>query len=120
MSRSPAPGGRPLSLPVLYILLSLVDGRRHGYGIKLDVERRSGGSVVLGPGTLYEGLQRLESEGLVAPVEGPAGPPARGPRAQRRYYRLTRAGRTTLREETDRLGRLVDAVRTHTALGTAR
>jgi len=107
-------------LPVLYILLSLVDGRKHGYGIMLDVEQRSEGTVALGPGTLYEGLQRLEAGGLVEPSDGPIGPPARGPRAQRRYYRLTRAGKAALREEAGRLGRLVDAVRSHPALETAR
>src|SRR5579884_3623682 len=43
----------PLSPPVFHILLALADGEAHGYAIMQDVARRSGGSMRLGPGTLY-------------------------------------------------------------------
>ena len=41
------------------VLLALVDGAKHGHGIKLDVLDRTGGRVELGPGTLYGALKRL-------------------------------------------------------------
>ena len=41
---------KPLSLPVIHILLALADGSRHGYAIKQDVEERTGGTIRLGPG----------------------------------------------------------------------
>ena len=44
----------------LHIMLALADGPRHGYAIKQAVEERTEGAIRLGPGTLYEALQRLE------------------------------------------------------------
>ena len=54
---------RPLSPSILHILLALAEGPRHGYAIKLDVETRSKGSLRMGPGTLYESIQRLLEAG---------------------------------------------------------
>jgi DNA-binding PadR family transcriptional regulator len=78
--------------PSLYILLSLVDGPKHGYAIMTDVEEISG--VPLGPGTLYGALARLEQRGMIealAPVE------------RRRPYRITGLGATTLQTQLDGL-----------------
>jgi len=117
----PEPGRKPLSLPVLNILLALADGARHGYAIKQDVEERSGGSIRLGPGTLYEAIQRLQDGGLIAESRARGEDPSNGQEAQRRYYALTDRGWTTLREEVQQLGALVDRARAHPKLrkGTA-
>jgi DNA-binding PadR family transcriptional regulator len=114
MQRRPNPGRKPLSLPVLHILLALADGDRHGYAIKQDVEARTGGAIRLGPGTLYEAIQRLEESDLIREAEG--APPADGQEAQRRYYRLTDRGLETLRLEVRQLARLVDAARANPRL----
>lgn len=117
MPKKPADSTRkPLSLPVLNILLALADGARHGYAIKQDVEERSGGSIRLGPGTLYEAIQRLEDGGLIAESRTRGEDPANGQEAQRRYYALTERGWTTLREEVQQLGTLVDRARANPKL----
>ena len=91
-------------------MLALVDGARHGYAIKQEVESRTDGAVRLGPGTLYEAIQRLEDGGLIE--ETPAAvDAANGQEAQRRYYRLTARGWTALRDELRSLGRIVDIAR---------
>jgi len=100
---------KPLSLPVLHIMVALADGARHGYAIKQDVEARTGGAIRLGPGTLYEAIQRLEDGGLIEEV--PAPDAANGQEAQRRYYRLTDRGWADLRREVRQLGEIVDAAR---------
>ena len=117
----PEPGRRPLSLPVLNILLALADGARHGYAIKQDVEEHSGGSIRLGPGTLYEAIQRLQDGGFIAESRARGEDPSNGQEAQRRYYALTDRGWTMLREEVQQLGALVDRARAHPKLrkGTA-
>jgi DNA-binding PadR family transcriptional regulator len=76
----------PLSLSVVHILLALADGARHGYAIKQAVEERSEGEIRLGPGTLYEAIQRLEDAGYIEET-GAADAPENGQAAQRRYYR---------------------------------
>ena len=86
------PARKPLSLPVLNILLALAEGARHGYAIKQDVEERSGGSIRLGPGTLYEAIQRLLDGGLIEESRTRGEDPANGQEAQRRYYALTDRG----------------------------
>jgi DNA-binding PadR family transcriptional regulator len=108
-------GRKPLSLPVVYILLALSEGDFHGYAIKQDVERRTGGAIRLGPGTLYEAIQRLEDSGLIAEA-GAAAAPAHGQEAQRRYYTLTGRGWSALREEVRRLARIVDDARANPRL----
>jgi DNA-binding PadR family transcriptional regulator len=105
---------RPLSLPGLYLLLALADGPRHGYGLKRHVEDRSGGHVKLGPGTLYETIQRLQENGLIEETE--AGEPANGQEAQRRYYALTDRGWSVLRDELRQYGRLIDDARANPRL----
>lgn len=101
---------RPLSAPVLHILLALADGARHGYAVKQDVESRTDGAIRLGPGTLYEAIQRLEDGGLIEETQPPGGA-VNGQEAQRRYYKLTSRGWTALGDEVRSLGRIVDLAR---------
>ncbi len=91
-------------------MLALAEGARHGYSIKQEVESRTEGAVRLGPGTLYEAIQRLEEGGLIEETAAVA-EAANGQEAQRRYYRLTASGWTTLRNELRALGQLVDIAR---------
>ena len=48
-----------LTPAVFHILLALVAGERHGYGIGKEVFRQTDGTVRMGPGTIYGTLQRL-------------------------------------------------------------
>jgi len=96
--------GRAPSLIHLHILIALADGDRHGYGIKQEVERHTDGVVRLGPGTLYEAIQRLGHTGLISEVDAPEQDDDR----PRRFYRLTKHGWSVLRDEVDRLQRLLE------------
>jgi DNA-binding PadR family transcriptional regulator len=98
---------RPFSPTVLHILLSLTEGPRHGYAIKLEIESRSGGVMRLGPGTLYETIQRLLDARLLRETSGESDP-VNGQEAQRRYYELTPRGRQMLRQEIEQWRRLVN------------
>lgn len=86
-----------LTEPAFFVLTSLVDQPRHGYGIVGTVEELSGDRVHLKIGTLYGVLDRLAAEGLVAPDRDEV---AAG--RLRRYYRLTEAGRGALDAEAGR------------------
>jgi DNA-binding PadR family transcriptional regulator len=94
---------------LFHVLVSLAEGDLHGYAIKQDVEERTDGTVKMGPGTLYETLQRAESRGLIEEVEDR--PAERADHSQRRYYRLTVAGRSALETEVRRLTRIVEEAR---------
>ena len=74
----------PLSPATLHILLSLAGEDRHGYGIMQEVARQSEGQYKLGPGTLYDNLQKMTEQGLVEEAAS-----ARGEDSRRKYYRLT-------------------------------
>jgi DNA-binding PadR family transcriptional regulator len=89
----------PLLPAALHILLALAGEDRHGYGIMREVKRQSDGQYRLGPGTLYDNLQRLLDKGLVA--ESTRAALDDDPR--RRYYRLTNLGRQVLAAEIARL-----------------
>jgi DNA-binding PadR family transcriptional regulator len=86
-----------LTEPAFFVLTSLVDEPRHGYGIVGTVEEISDGRVRLKVGTLYGVLDRLAAEGLVEPDREEV---ASG--RLRRYYRLTETGRGALEAEADR------------------
>lgn len=99
----------PLSPATLHILLALAGEDLHGYGIMQEVARQSEGKYKLGPGTLYDNLQRLTTHGLVK--EGPRRTEDDDPR--RRYYRLNSLGRAVLAAEIARLERVVQEARLH-------
>ncbi len=92
----------PLSPAILHILLALAGEDRHGYGIMQEVKRQSAGQYKLGPGTLYDNLQKLMNQGLVDEATRAA---EEDPR--RRYYRLSSLGRRVLSAEVERLETVV-------------
>ena len=100
----------PLTPRVFHILLALVDEEQHGYRIMKEVETRSDGKVRIGPGTLYEAIQRLVKNQLIE--ESSERPDADMDDQGRRYYRLTELGRRVLHAESDRLAALVGFART--------
>ena len=102
-------GFLPLAPATLHILLAMAGDKIYGYAIMQEVARQSGGRYKLGPGTLYDNLQRLMKQGLVEEVAGPAG--EESPR--RRYYQLTGLGRGVLTAEIDRLDAVVELGRVH-------
>ena len=95
----------PLKSNWLHILVSLIGGEQHGYGIMQDVLERSGGRVRLWPATLYGSLKRLIKEGLI--VESGERPAPEFDDARRRYYKLTPLGERVLDLESQRLKDLV-------------
>src|SRR5262245_12929512 len=88
----------PLPPASLHILLALAGEQRHGYGIMQEVAEQSEGRYKLGPGTLYDNLQRLLDAGLVQEMNRRG---ADDPR--RRYYTLTSLGKRALTAEISRL-----------------
>ena len=100
----------PLSPASLHILLSLAGEDRHGYGIMQEIARQSDGQYKLGPGTLYDNLQKLMTQGVVREADGKR-PEGDDPR--RRYYRLTTLGRGILAAEVERLENVVREAREH-------
>jgi DNA-binding PadR family transcriptional regulator len=99
----------PLKSRAFHIMLVLTEGDCHGYAIKQQVEQLTGGVLRLGPGTLYESIQRLERDGLIE--ESPSRPAKAEDHSQRRYYRLTPIGNRVLAAEVERLGNVVDYAR---------
>ena len=95
-----------MSDQVFHILLSLLDGPLHGYGIIQAVEARTGGAFTIGSGTLYSAIKRMESDGWIERVKGPKGD---GP--PRKHYRLTPAGREVAIGEARRVTELAGYVR---------
>ena len=93
----------PLSNAALHILLALGAEDRHGYGIMREVKRQSEGRYGLGPGTLYDNLQKLLEKGLVEESSHKA----EDDDPRRRYYKLTRVGRSVLMAEVARLEGIV-------------
>ncbi|NNF12266.1 MAG: PadR family transcriptional regulator [Gemmatimonadetes bacterium] len=96
----------PLTHVVYYVLLSLSDEARHGYGIIKDVADRTGGGLELEAGTLYAAIKRLRGDDLIDETVGPPEADAR-----RRYYRLTPKGGRVLRAESERLELMVRLAR---------
>ena len=97
----------PLSPAVLHILVALSREDLHGYGIMQEVARASGRQVKLGPGTLYDNLEKLLEDGIIE--ESPRARADSDPR--RRYYRLTGFGRRLLSAEVARLQSVLRAAR---------
>jgi PadR family transcriptional regulator PadR len=93
MSRRKPGALLPLEIEILEVALSMLRSRQatfHGFGLAQSMREQSGSRSLLGHGTLYKALNRLEEFGLLtsrwedaAAVEG---------RPRRRLYELTRQG----------------------------
>jgi transcriptional regulator len=79
------------------VLAILAEGESYGYAIIKRVSELSGGHLQWTDGMLYPVLHRLERNGLVAAKWGESETGRR-----RKYYRLTKEGRTQLEEERER------------------
>ena len=104
-----ARGSKPLSEPVLLILISLAHEPRHGYSLMKHIEELSGGRVSLSTGTLYGALRRLLEERSIEPIEGGDGS------RDKQTYRLSAEGRQQLQAEVKRLENLARMAKSRSA-----
>ena len=98
----------PLSPATLHILIALANEDRHGYGIMQEVARQTNDQYKLGPGTLYDNLQKLLDQGLIDEANRQDTDDPR-----RRYYRLTSLGEQVVSVEIQRLEGIFRKVKTH-------
>jgi transcriptional regulator len=82
-----------LALMILKTLDTM--GALHGYGLARRIEQTSGGALVINYGTVYPSLLRLEQEGYIASAWGVS-----DHNRKAKFYRLTRAGKKYLAQET--------------------
>jgi DNA-binding PadR family transcriptional regulator len=87
--------------PALLVLASLAEEPKHGYAITRDVAQTMG--VRLSAGTLYAVIARLESQGLIAPLQDTD---------RRRPYRITQTGARALADQAARMSQLASLART--------
>jgi DNA-binding PadR family transcriptional regulator len=91
---------KPLTEPVLLILMSLAAQPRHGYALIKDIEALSRHRVRLSTGTLYGALPRLLDEGWIERFE------QEDTSRDKQAYRLTSEGRRQLELELNRFREL--------------
>lgn len=91
----------PLSPTDFYVLLVLVRGPAHGYGIMKEVEETSNGRVKIELGSLYRLIARLLTSGMIDEASGANSPPHAG--KKRRTYEITELGLAVARAEAERL-----------------
>lgn len=103
MKRHDAQEVKPLTEPVLLILMSLADEPRHGYALMKDIEALSDGRVRLSTGTLYGALRRLLDELWIERYE------LDDTSREKQAYRLTPTGRRQLHHELERMKQLTRA-----------
>jgi DNA-binding PadR family transcriptional regulator len=96
-------GPKPLTEPVLLILLSLAEKPRHGYALMQDIESLSQGRVRLSTGTLYGALRRLLDDHWIERFA------QEDTSRDKQAYRLTPAGRKQLQWELERMRQLTRA-----------
>ena len=101
--RHKAAVSKPLTEPVLLILLSLAEKPRHGYSLMKDIESLSDGRVRLSTGTLYGALRRLLEDSWIEHFE------QNDTSREKQAYKLTPAGRKQLHAELERMRQLTRA-----------
>ena len=108
-SRREASDYLPLTEVAFEVLLALSGEEAHGYAIMQEVEERTGGRLVLRPGTLYRAVARLEKEGLITESSERPAPDLDDER--RRYFRMTPLGHRVLKAEVARLSEALAGAR---------
>jgi len=81
---------KPLTEPVLLILVSLASKPQHGYALMRDIGDLSQGRVEVTTGTLYGALRRLLEDGWIERFD------QEDPSREKQAYRLTAIGRRHL------------------------
>jgi PadR family transcriptional regulator, regulatory protein PadR len=89
----------------LLILKSLSAGELHGLGVSRRIEQITGGTFAVQPGSLFPALHRLEEAGW---LESDWQPSENNRRAK--YYKLTKAGKRQLGEETAHWNKIALAI----------
>lgn len=88
--------------PDLLILKALATGELHGLGVSRRIQRITGGTFVVQPGSLFPALHHLEEAGWLTSAWELSDNNRRA-----KYYTLTRAGRRQLGQETAEWNRIV-------------
>lgn len=83
----------PMTETAFYILFSL-QKPNHGYGISLKVKEMTEGRIVIGPGTMYGTISKMEKDGLIKFV---------CEEDKRKTYEITALGREILDMEKSRI-----------------
>jgi PadR family transcriptional regulator len=89
----------------LLVLRTLIFGPQHGQGIARAIQQTSADELLVEHGALYPALQRLESRGWISAEWGVS-----KNNRKARFYKLTRAGRKQLVQETAKWKRLAAAI----------
>jgi transcriptional regulator len=89
----------------MLILKTLALEPMHGWGISQRIQQISRDVLCVNQGSLYPALYRLEEQGWIEAEWGSS-----DNNRQAKYYRLTRAGRRQLTEQTENWERLSAAV----------
>jgi len=79
----------PMSETMFYILFSLQE-ERHGYAVMQYVKELTKDRIILGAGTIYQSLGKLESDGLITQIKE---------EDRKKVYKITEIGTQILLEE---------------------
>ncbi|WP_179135723.1 PadR family transcriptional regulator [Planomicrobium okeanokoites] len=83
----------PMTETAFYILLSLTEPR-HGYGIVKHVEDITAGRLVLGSGTVYGTLTKMQKDGVITVFAD---------EQRKTVYEITDAGKELMKAEITRI-----------------
>lgn len=86
----------PMTESGFYILFCL-QKPQHGYGVSQIVKQMTGGDLIIGAGTMYGTLSKMEKDGLIVFEKE---------EEKRKLYRITELGREILNLEINRIERL--------------
>lgn len=89
----------------LLVLKTLGVGPLHGYAIAREIQRRSGDVLAVEEGSLYPALHRMERRGWIDAEWGYS-----DSNRKAKFYRVTRAGKSELRQQTAEWMRVSGAV----------
>jgi len=89
--------GGPMTEAMYYILLALMNPN-YGYQLMNEIAEVSQGRLIMGPGTLYGVLTRLQKDGLIIVVNDDG---------RRKTYAITEEGKSALLEEYNRLQNMI-------------
>ncbi|MEH7251882.1 PadR family transcriptional regulator [Neobacillus niacini] len=89
--------GGPMTEAMYYVLLALMNPN-HGYQLMQAITEVSNGRVIMGPGTLYGVLTRMQKDRLISLAEDDG---------RRKTYQITPEGEKALRIEFGRLKAMI-------------